>query len=237
MEKMSTKKYLFAFLITAVIFVLAFFSSNYLSEKRVSEMRSIQDQIAIDLQSSETQFDLLGQVSCQDLGNSALSKELNSIAEQLSYMEQTRGVGDSEVQTLKQYYSILEIKDYILLQKIADKCDVKPIFILYFYSNKGDCPECEKTGYVLTQLRTDYPELRIYSFDYNLNMSALKTLISLYNVQNKLPAMLLNGKVYYGFQSMDDIGKIIPEIKTLRATSSSATSTTATSTKKKITSP
>ncbi len=234
---MSTKKYLFAFLITAVIFVLAFFSSNYLSEKRVSEMRSIQDQIAIDLQSSETQFDLLGQVSCQDLGNSALSKELNSIAEQLSYMEQTRGVGDSEVQTLKQYYSILEIKDYILLQKIADKCDVKPIFILYFYSNKGDCPECEKTGYVLTQLRTDYPELRIYSFDYNLNMSALKTLISLYNVQNKLPAMLLNGKVYYGFQSMDDIGKIIPEIKTLRATSSSATSTTATSTKKKITSP
>lgn len=229
---MNTQKYLFAFVITAVIFVLAFFSSNYLNEKRVSEMRAIQDQIAIDLQSSETQFDLLGQVSCQALGNSALSKELNSIAEQLSYMEQTRGVDDSEVQTLKQYYSILEIKDYILLQKIADKCDVKPIFILYFYSNKGDCPECEKTGYVLTQLRTDYPELRIYSFDYNLNMSALKTLISLYNVQNNVPAMLLNGKVYYGFQSMEDIGKIIPEIKTLRASSTSATST-ATTTKKK----
>ena len=229
MERFGAKKYLFAFLITAIIFVLAFLASNYLNEARISEMRSIQDQISIDLQSSETQFDLLGQVSCEDLGNSALSKELNSIADQLSYMEQNRGVDDPEVTTLKQYYSILQIKDYILMQRIGDKCDVKPIFILYFYSNQGDCPECERTGYVLTQMRQDYPELRIYSFDYNLNLSALRTLISLYDVKNTLPAMVLNGKVYYGFQSTDDIERIIPEIKALRATSTSATSTSATS--------
>ncbi|HVS79493.1 MAG TPA: hypothetical protein VHF05_00780 [Candidatus Paceibacterota bacterium] len=228
MDKFGAKKYWFAFAITAVIFVLAFFASNYLNQKRISEMRSIQDQISIDLQSSETQFDLLGQVSCEDLGNSALSKELNSIAEQLSYMESNRSPDDPEVITLKEYYSILEIKDYILMQKIADKCDVKPIFILYFYSNNGDCPECEKTGYVLTQMRQDYPELRIYSFDYNLNLSALRTLISLYGVEPTLPAMILNGKVYYGFQSTDDIERIIPEIKALRASTTEATSTTAT---------
>jgi hypothetical protein len=230
MRNFGAKKYWIALIITAVIFVLAFFASNYLNQMRISEMRSIQDQISIDLQSSETQFDLLGQVSCEDLGNSALSQELNSIADQLSYMEENRGVDDPEVVTLKEYYSILQIKDYILMQKISDKCDIKPIFILYFYSNKGDCPECEKTGYVLTQMRQDYPELRIYSFDYNLQLSALRTLISLYGVQPNLPAMILNGKVYYGFQSTDDIERIIPEIKALRATSTEATSTSATAT-------
>lgn len=224
------KKYVFSLIITAVIFTTAFLASNYFNQKRIAELRSIQDRISIDLMSSETQFDLLEDLKCEDLGNTALTKELNSIAERLSFMEESRGVDDPEVVTLKEYYSLLQIKDFLLMRRITDKCRAfKPISILYFYSNQGDCPDCVKTGYVLTRLRQDYPELRIYSFDYNLGLGALNTLIALQNIDKTLPALYMNGKVYYGFQSLEDIQKIIPELKTL-ATSSPATSTPTTTT-------
>src|SRR5262249_51793466 len=103
----------------------------------------------------------------------------------------------------------------------------------YFYSNEKDkCPDCEKEGFVLTKLRQDYPELRVYSFDYNLDLSALQTLISIYEVKDEEPALLINEKAYYGFKSVDDIKEVIPELKELdkqkaleETTKKSATST------------
>ncbi|MBI2030589.1 hypothetical protein HYT05_03135, partial [Candidatus Kaiserbacteria bacterium] len=125
---------------------------------------------------------------------------------------------------------LLEIKDYLLMKRIAAKCDLKPVFILYFYSNAGDCADCEKQGYALTALSETYPQLRTYSFDYDLGVSALQTLVAITNVEDRLPALYINGKTYYGYQSVEDIQKILPELKTLEK---SATSTAATGAKKK----
>jgi hypothetical protein len=91
---------------------------------------------------------------------------------------------------------------------------------MYFYSNKDNsCPDCEREGFVLTRLREDYPELRVYSFDYNLDLSALQTLISIYNIKptgtDNLPAILINNNVYYGFKSVDDVKSILPALKQL----------------------
>jgi hypothetical protein len=88
---------------------------------------------------------------------------------------------------------------------------------MYFYSNKGDCSDCQKEGFVLTKLREDYPDLRIYSFDYNLDLSALQTLISIYGIEKKLPVILINEMSYYGFKSEDDIKNIMPALKAIDA--------------------
>ena len=82
---------------------------------------------------------------------------------------------------------------------------------------------------MLTSLSQTYPQLRVYSFDYNLSVGALQTLISIDDVGDTLPALLINGKAYYGYKSADDIQKILPQLSTLQK---SATSTAATSTKK-----
>ena len=116
------KKYLFSFVITVIIFTTAIFLSNYFSQKKIDEIRGIQDKIAIDILSSETQFSLLEESACTDIdGSSELSKELGTLEEKLSYAEKDRGYNDTEVQTLKRYYSLLEIKDFILMKKISEK--------------------------------------------------------------------------------------------------------------------
>jgi hypothetical protein len=231
MRTIDTKKYVIAFLITAVIFFTALFVANWLGQKKIDELQSIQDQISTNILASEVQTALLQEFSCKELGPTSVSEELGTLGDKLSYEEQTRSPNDSQVVALKQYYSLLEIKDFLLMRQVSQKCGTENAFILYFYSK--DCADCEKQGYVLTKLREDYPQLRVYSFDYNLNLSAIKTLISINKIQNNLPALIIDDNTFYGFQSIDNISKAIPQIAVWKKENAAknATSTSATSTK------
>lgn len=212
-EKFNWKNYFFTFLITIIIFFTAFFFSNHFNQKKITDIRVIQDKIAIDILASEINFSLLAETTCKSTSNSILSSELSSLAEKLSYMENSLGVSNPQVLELKKYYSLLEIKDYLLMKKINEKCNFKPNVIFYFYSNKGDCDECVKTGYVLSHFGEKYPQLRIYSFDFNLGLSAVRTLIAMNGIKNKLPAIMVNNQIYYGFKDMEEIEKLLPELK------------------------
>ena len=225
---MAWQKYLLAFIITAAIFGTAFYLTNRLDAKRLADIRTTQEAISIDILSTETQFELLGNLDCAAISaNPVLSEELNSLASRLSVAEQNLGAKNSEVAQLKKQYSLLEIKDYLLMKQISEKCPkVKPVFILYFYSNDGTCEDCGRQGDVLTYLRATYPTLRVYSFDYNLELGALKTLIHLNQINGyRLPAMVIGNRApVYGFKNLNDMEKLVPELKTL-ATSTQATTT------------
>lgn len=206
------KKYVIVLLITGALFSSAFFLSNYFSEKKLSQVKTIQDKIAIDILSSETQFALLEDQSCKDVNNSILSQELNSLAEKIDYTE--KNIGDTEqIIALKKYYSLLQIKDYLLMQKVSERCGFKSEFILYFYATENECTDCVKQSYVLTDVREKYPQLRVYSFDYNLDLSAIKALISIYKIDKNLPVLVINKSVYNGLQSVEEIEKAIPSLK------------------------
>ena len=226
-KKTDYRKYVFSFILTAAIFATAIYLSNYFGQKKLEEIRNIQDKISIDILSSETQFSLLEESSCNDVGTGSLSTELSNLEAKLSYTENDRGSEDPEVLILKKYYSLLEIKDYLLMNTINEKCKKTPLSIIYFYSNNDECEDCQKEGYVLTRLRETYPELRVYSFDYDIDMSAVKTLISINKVKDELPALVIKGQVYYGFQSVEDIEKIMPELAKMKAKALQATSTKA----------
>lgn len=204
-------KYIITFIVTVGIFVTVFYVTKIMSEQKLTEIRSIQDKISIDLLSSETQFALLKRSTCTQDGSSLLAPEIGNLGERLAFMENQLGASNQQVLGLKKYYSLLQIKDYLLGLELSQKCDFKPIYILYFY--KSDCTDCEKQGYVLTALREKYPELRTYSFDTNLDLSAIATLKTLYKVSDDLPVVVINEKSYTGFQSIETIEKLIPDLK------------------------
>lgn len=216
-KQIETKKYIVAFIITALVFAGALVVSNRFSEKRLAEVRSIEDKISLDILSSETQFALLRESSCRIVDHSStFSEELNSLAQKLSYMEENLGAKNIEVLNLKKYYSLLQAKDYLLVKQVNEKCGIKPITIIYFYTNQGDCEDCRKEGHVLTKLREEFPELRIYSFDYDLDSPVVKTMESIYGIENKMPALVIGEEAYYGFKDVAEIEKLIPELQKLR---------------------
>lgn len=228
-------KYIITFVITAGIFITVFYVTKLVNERKLSEIKSIQDKIAIDLLSSETQFSLLKRSTCTQDGSSLLAPEIGTLGERLAFMENQLGTDNADVVGLKKYYSLLQMKDYLLGMELSQKCSFKPIYILYFYKNK--CTDCEKQGYALTALREKYPELRVYSFDADLDLSAISTLETIYKVSEDLPALVINEKLYTGFQSIETIEKLIPELKKSLEKEVVPTAKAKTTTKSKITAP
>lgn len=201
-----------ALLITVLLFATVLYAVNYLNDLRVAELGNIEDKIALDTLSLETQFDLLAEAPCSEVSEgSVLSGELNDLAERLSYTEERLGSDNEEVVKLKQQYTLLEIKDYLLMKRLAKECkNLKPVFVLYFYSNEGDCPSCAEAGYALSYLRETYPGLRVYSFDYNLDLGALKTLRAVLGIKEPLPAYVINGKNFNGLTSLTELEEKLP---------------------------
>ena len=207
-------RYFIALIITVAIFIIVIFIVRSANQRKLSSIQDLQDKISIDLLSSETQFSLLSTAGCTDDGNSILTPEIGEMGDRLSYMENQLGTTNSDVIGLKEYYSLLEIKDYLLTNELASKCHTKTVTLVYFYSNK-ECTDCDKQGYVLTALRQEYPSLRVYSFDADLDLSAIATLQTISKVPSTLPSIVINGHVYSGFQTLDQIQKNEPELAKL----------------------
>jgi hypothetical protein len=218
------RKYSLVFVITAAIFGTAIYLSTLLDQRRIAELQAIEERISIDTLSIETQFDLLGGLDCKIISEKpVLSQELNALATRLAYTEETLGTNNAEVASLKKQYTLLEIKDYLLMQKIAEKCGTNTISILYFYSNAGNCEDCGRAGDVLTYLRREYPALRVYSFDYNLDLGALHTLIALNQVEPQFPAFIIKNNPVYGFRSVAEIEGMLPELEKLATSTAVST--------------
>jgi hypothetical protein len=205
------KKYLIVFLFTIGLFLSASYISNYFGDKKINQLKLIQDKISIDILSSETQFSLLSELSCKNISDSVLSDELVELGNKLEWGQDNLGTKDT-VTYLKKYYSLLQIKDYLLTKRISERCKTKSAFILYFYTTAENCSECERQGLALSALRDKYPELRVYSFDYSIDLSAVKSMIQIYKIEDtKLPALVIDGDLLTGFHGVEELENRVAE--------------------------
>ena len=203
---------LIAFGITVLILGTIVYAVNYLNQARLQELGAIEDQISIDTLSLDTQFSLLESAPCEAATSTTdLTGTLNDLGDRLAYTEAQLGSDNEQVQRLKKQYSLLEIRDYLVTKQLAAACHTNPVTVLYFYSNAGDCKTCDKAGYALSYLRDTYPNLRVYSFDYHLDLGALQTLESLLKIPEEFPAFVINGKQHTGFTNLADLEKEFPE--------------------------
>lgn len=211
--KSELKRYILVFFITLFIFALAFIMSSVFSNNKIDQLREIQEQIAIDILSTETRYALLEQTSCAHSVTNleeeqGLSRELNDLARRLKFMESQLGTEDEDVLFVKKYYSLLQVKDYLLMEEIKDRCGEKLFTILYFH--QGDCEACQKQSFVLDELVSQYPETRVYWFDKDVNTPAVQTMLSVFGIKQG-PTMVINDKTFEGFYTFEEIQNIAPE--------------------------
>lgn len=216
---------LIALAVTIVVVGTVIYAVNYLDQRRVAELSSIQEQLATDTLSVETQFALLEEAPCEAIteGNT-LSATLADLGARLVFAEERLGATDPQVLELKKQYTLLEIRDYLLMKRLARVCHADSPVALYFYSNvPGSCVDCDRASYALSYLHETYPKLRVYSFDYNLDLGALKTLIAVEKISPEFPAFVIEGKRSYGFTSLDILEKEFPKGALVATTTASTT--------------
>jgi len=145
----------------------------------------------------ELQYNLLADDPCNAVSTPYLVDELSLLNSRLSYLEQLYGKKDSELIQLKQYYSILQIRHWMLFKKAQGSCNQTNDLVLYFYSNEG-CDDCEVQGSVLSAFRKKYPDdVKVYAFDMDLQDPALITLKDMYGVAIA-PTIIYNDVAFPG---------------------------------------
>jgi hypothetical protein len=150
---------------------------------------------------------------------------MTNLGERLAFAESQLGSKNEQVIQLKKQYTLVEIRDYLLTKRLAEACDLDPTVALYFYSNEpGACDACDRASYALSYLHQTNPDLRVYSFDYNLDLGALKTLIAVEKVEPRFPAFVIDNVRTYGFTDVDEFKLNFP--KNFFATTSSSTFST-----------
>lgn len=228
-KKINWKKHILIFFITLLIFGSGFLLSNFFFEKKIVQIRDLQQDLTIDILSLETQFSLLTQIPCEKLKEIDLTQQLSDVAQKLTSIGHELGQQNPDFLRFKKYYSILEIRHWLLLEKAAKECNSDLVSVIYFYSDEKECPECENQSYVLSYLAKKYPFLKIYSFDYDLSLSVIQSLKSIYSLKKDLPITIANDKVYYGFQEKKNLEEILSQYIDLKKSESEiATSTTST---------
>lgn len=210
MNKNDVKRYIYAFVITVFIFALAILASNIISNTKINQLEKLQEELSHAVITNDYSDVSSEEIGCQKIYNLNydLSREIGSLAEKIMFTEGERGYDDPELMVLREKYTLLLIKDYLTTEKLNNECDLGLKIILYFYTNEK-CPSCTEQGYVLTALRESNENVRVYSFDGNLKLGSQKVLMDKLGLKGPFPEIYFNGKVYSGFQSIDELNKIL----------------------------
>ncbi|MBN1503142.1 hypothetical protein JW930_06355 [Candidatus Woesearchaeota archaeon] len=192
------------FSLSTLIFMIGVLVGNYISSKKLDNINILEQDLRTETMAIETQFMLLSEEPCSAIDSTTLTEELYKISERLDYMESKLGEDDPDVLRLKEYYSILQLRHWLLIKRINRECRTEFNLINYFYSNKGDCPKCEQQGFILTYIRKRYDNVRVYAYDINIDNVALNTFKEIYNVTTA-PTVIISDKVYERFVTKAEI--------------------------------
>ncbi|MBT3262244.1 hypothetical protein HN592_06135 [Candidatus Woesearchaeota archaeon] len=208
--KTDKMKYTAVFAITTLIFVIGFLLGSYASGVKADKLNMLEQEFRSDIMALELQYEIIKENPCDSISVAGLNEQLYVLGAKLTHLENAEGENPQTINHLKSYYSILQIRHWLITRKITISCDTPFKTALYFYSNKN-CDNCDKQGYVLTFLRRKYPQIRTYTFDVDVNNVALDSLKELYGIENEevLPILIIDGDVHYGFKDSDELVKIM----------------------------
>ena len=100
---------------------------------------------------------------------------------------------------LKQQYSHLSIRTWILAKNQYDKCKIDIVHGLYFYSS--DCENCVEQGEQLDEVnkkvRSSGRDMILFPLDFKSDEPIIKNLKEYYKIKST-PAVMINDKVFQG---------------------------------------
>lgn len=206
-KKMDWSKHTAVLIITILIFLTGILLGSYLNTNKVIALNELSEELRVSAMSSELEFAILAENPCKVTEYGFLSEELDELSSKVEFMENQLGRTNQEVIKLKNFYSIVQLRHYLLMTRLVDECQLNTSNIVYFYSNAGDCPECNEQGFILSYLKNTY-SINIYSIDINSQNNAVRALKEVYDIETA-PSFIIEGEPYYGFQSTNALRTIL----------------------------
>ncbi len=206
----SLPLYIVAFVVAVLIFIIGIYVGTIIDKTHLSNISVDVDKNLQRLESTQLLFFLDDSPSFCTVLNSELEKletDTEKIGQKLDLLAD-KGSSDPE---LKKQYFVLEAQSYLLSKKINDRCNVKDVLVLYFYSN-NNCEKCRQQGEELLRARDQigsHPNrIKFYSFDGDLDSPVADALKQKYNATS-YPTIVVNQKLFEGYKDLDSLIKIL----------------------------
>ena len=195
---------------------IVLFTGLQLNETKINSLRDDVKQVEVEQKSRDLGLQFAENVegdkckAIKDWVNSTDSK-LENLRQQVAAYESSKKLDTDQYELVKKRYMNLLIQNIIETRKMESQCGEQKIDIIYFYS-KEDCDRCRDQGTVLTAIRRNYKDdIMVYPLDTDLGMENIQFMESYYNVQ-KYPSLVVQGEVYNGFRTREELNQIINEI-------------------------
>lgn len=106
-----------------------------------------------------------------------------------------------------------EVTHFSMLSKVKNKCGLNQTIILYFYGECRKNNKCNEQGLELDSIRSSFgTNVSVFSFDADLNTSAVNSLITAYKV-DALPCIVIDGETHCKFMDSGEITNLICPVK------------------------
>ncbi|MFH0979083.1 MAG: hypothetical protein V1837_07330 [Candidatus Woesearchaeota archaeon] len=130
-----------------------------------------------------------------------MSNELGKTGRVLVQNNSRSSLGAEEFAFLKLKYHLMQVRSYLLFERLKDKCNITSNVILYYYGiNDKDSAE---QGKILDQVVKDYP-VSVFAIEYNYSPQ-LRFLEAFYNVTATPTIVLDFGRIHMGLADYDTI--------------------------------
>ena len=200
-------KIIAALSITILIFIIGFVLGNISFSNKLGVVQDLQNEIYSEALGFEVLFDLAEDNLCDEESLADINYQLTDFGERIAYLEE-KGKKVYAVQTLKNQYNSLEIKHFLLINKINKECGNKYSTILYFYGSETECKTCLIQGLELSNTKSKNLDIMIYSFDYKSDFAPVRNLINRYGIEI-VPTLIINEVKYEEYLTDTKLSELI----------------------------
>ncbi|MBW2974637.1 hypothetical protein KY366_02870 [Candidatus Woesearchaeota archaeon] len=216
-RKVSKDKYIIAFILTSIIFILGLTSGMLFDNLRVKWVESENREHEVDYLSLQFQYLYLTTLedkneSCSVL-HATMEKSVRDLSESLQtfikYKENTK-INKKEYELAGRRYILDNLKYWLLAKKTKEECDLDVVNIVYLYSEKN-CPICPDQGIILTYFKKTFGD-KLLVFPIDCDYGTTEPVINILKNQYKIteyPTLIIEGKKYTGIVNNKELKKII----------------------------
>jgi hypothetical protein len=203
-------RYIATFSLVSLIFIVGIIIGQLVTEQKVKEFSSLSKELRLYFIAMDTQEKLAKEFICNvDIWK--LTEDKAKLGSKIEFLEARLGKNNKDVKELLKEYTLLSIRQWLLLKEFKEKCNQTLVIILFFYSNERNASLSEAQGYVLDYIYHRYGKLiSTFAFDYDVESLPLDVLKKVYNIKT-VPSLVINDKTYFGFKGKDELDAIIRE--------------------------
>jgi len=213
-KKLNTKVLVSALVISGILFAAGFTVGYAVNRERLTAVETEMSGVVRSVQNFQLQFlflDVLGQnASCPILIStlSDINGQSYEIGSKLtSYGSDSEAMDYETYMRVKKEYSRLLTGYWLLATKLRGACSMNSSTIVYFYNK--ECARCDDQGFILSYLKRKYgDEVLIFALDSDLPEPSVDAIKQHFSI-TEYPTLIINGEVYRGFYSEEELRAIL----------------------------